>query len=375
MTTNRIVHETGASNFKGARIPINTKWNLKKFREWLGPDYEDKNVIDYLKFGWPLNASDMEPQQIIPDNQAGARNNKDEVRAYLHKEREWGSIIGPFSRNPFGRYARFSPLDTRPKKECNELRIIPNLSHPFEEGSVNHSIDKTTYEDGDAMSVRYPSTDDLARLICRKGRNCKIFIRDLRKAYRQLYMCPGSINLLGFIYDNRFFFDITLSMGSRSTAYCCQRTTNALSQVYRNFGYEDMNYLDNLGAAEEENTAEEAYDCLGYVMSMIGIEENVSKATPPSSTALFLGVLYNTLRMTMSIKPERIAELNELLEWWMTKNATTLNEMQVLLGKLNFMCSTVRAGRIFVSRIINEMVTFPKKGKRRISAELKDIAW
>ena len=371
VTANRVVRETGECNYKRAKIPLGNKWDLVKLEEWLGPEYEDKQIIEYLKYGWPLNAKDTEVQDVIPSNQTGAKKNVKEVREYLRKEWERGSLIGPFTKNPFGKFARISPLDTRPKKDSEELRIILNLSHPFEEGSVNQSIDKITYTNGEAMELSYLTTDDLAKLVRRKGRNCKIFIRDLRRAYRQLWSCPSTIHLLGFMYDNRFYFDITLSMGSRSAAYCCQRTTNALSHVYRNFGFEDVNYLDDLGAAETEDRAEEAYDCLGYVLNTIGVEESKEKVKPPSNEATFLGVPYNTLKMTMSIKPERIRELQELLAWWDSKTSATLHELQVLLGKLNFVCSTVRAGRIFVSRLINEISGFPKNGKRRLNKETK----
>ena len=183
-------------------------------------------------------------------------------------------------------------------------------------------------------------------------------------------MSPASINLLGFFFEERFYFDITLSMGSKSAAYCCQRTTNALSQVYRNFGYDDVNYLDDLGAAEEHK-AEEAYDCLGYVFDTIGVEESKGKASPPNYRAVFLGILYDTIRMTMTIKPERIQEIQELLVWWEAKQSATLHELQVLLGKLNFICNTVRAGRIFISRLLNELKLFPKIGRRRLNREFK----
>ena len=250
-TANRLVRESGKSNFEETKIPVNSNWNLDQFETWLGQDYHDEEVIKYLKFGWPINANETEKQSSIPSNQEGARNNKDDVRDYLAKERARGSVIAPFSKNPFRRHTRISPLDTRPKKDSLELRIILNLSHPFKEGTVNHSISKDNYASGEDMTLKYPSMDDLARLVRKKGKNCLIFIRDLQKAYRQLWMCPGSIHLLGFILDDRIYFDVTLSMGSKSAAYCCQRTTNALSQVYTNFGYEDVNYLDDLGAAEE----------------------------------------------------------------------------------------------------------------------------
>ena len=267
---------------------------MELLSSWL-EGYEDKEVIDYLKYRWPLNANDTEINEERPQNQKGARSNTKEVREYLTKEHKAGSVIGPFKKNPFGPVARFSTLDTRPKKDSDELRVILNLSYPFEAGSVNSSINKETYVNNEDMRVRYPSVDDLAKLVRRKGRKCRIFIRDLSKAYRQLYMCPSSIHLLGYWFDDELYFDVTLSMGSRSAAYCCQCTTNAITYVYGTFGFEDVNYLDDLGAAEEENRAEEAFDCLGWILSSVGIKESHKKATPLVYIAVFSGnsVQYN----------------------------------------------------------------------------------
>ena len=65
-----------------------------------------------------------------------------------------------------------------------------------------------------------------------------------------------------------------------------------------------------------------------------------------------------------------------LLTEWEHKKSTDLREIQVLLGKLNFAASTVRAGRVFVSRIINELKGFPKNRRRKVSAKMKrDIHW
>ena len=104
-------------------------------------------------------------------------------------------------------------------------------------------------------------------------------------------MCPGSIHLLGYVVNERFYFDVTLSMGSRSAAYCCQCTMNALSAAYNRFGFEDINYLDELGAAKEENRAEESYDCLGHVLATIGVEESRGKATPQQQGSIFGGLV------------------------------------------------------------------------------------
>ena len=373
-TANRLVRQSGKCNFEGERIEVNDKWNLNRLEEWL-VDYHDRELVNLLRYGWPLNAKDTAQQDDVPENQKGAKQNPEKIKAYLKEEIENGSVIGPFIKNPFGSAARFSPLDTRPKKNSEDLRVILNLSHPFRGDSVNHSIDKEVYADGSEMNLKYPSVDDLAKIVRIKGRGAKIFIRDLRKAYRQLFMCPGSIHLLGYIFEDKMYFDVSLSMGSKSSAYCCQRTTDSITYIYGKYGYSDVNYLDDLGAAEQEDKAQEAYDCLGWIMDTIGIQESKNKATVPAVIAIFLGILFNTLSMTLQITDDRLDEIKQLLRTWETKSTMTLQELQSLLGKLNFACNTVRSGRVFVSRIINELKNF-KYGRKRVSQQLKqDINW
>ena len=79
---------------------------------------------------------------------------------------------------PFIEDMAISPLNSVPKKDSLERRVIVDLSFP--EGlAVNDGISKDLYL-GEKVSVHYPTVDDFVRLIKKKGRNCKIFKRDLR---------------------------------------------------------------------------------------------------------------------------------------------------------------------------------------------------
>ena len=78
----------------------------------------------------------------------------------------------------------------------------------------------------------------------------------------------------------------------------------------------------------------------------------------------------------MQITPDRLNEIKNLLSFWLDKKHTNLKELQSLLGKLNFASSTVRAGRVFVSRLLNTLRNFPIKGRKRLDRDMKkDILW
>jgi hypothetical protein len=101
------------------------------------------------------------------------------------------------------------------------------------------------------------------RLIQRKGRNCKIFKRDLRRAYRQLVIDPGDIHLMGYKGKGHIYFARVLTMGLRSAAYICMRTTFSIRFICQKDGIQILNYLDDLTGCEEERYSNFAFDFLG----------------------------------------------------------------------------------------------------------------
>ena len=134
-----------------------------------------------------------------------------------------------------------------------------------------------------------------------------------------MYMCPGSIHLLGYIIDGKMYFDVTLSMGSRSAAFCCQRMTNAVTHIFKEEVFQNINYLDDLGGAEEEELAEVAFQVLGQILEKIGIKESKSKAVLTGNVVIFLGILFNTITKTLTITPDRLAEIKQLVKMWLKK--------------------------------------------------------
>ena len=141
-------------------------------------------------------------------------------------------------------------------------------------------------------------------------------------------------------------------MGSRSAAYCCQRVTNAISFIMFKIGIFVLNYLDDLASAETIDNASFAFSTLGSILEKCGREEAKNKSCPPNTIMTFIGVLFNTEKMTIEITHERLIEIQLLLRNWLSKDTASLKELQSVLGKLNFIAACVRPGRIFISRLL-----------------------
>ena len=90
------VWEQGYPNRFGARIPIKQRWNLSEFEDLL-KDYEDIEVVEWLKFGWPSGRlpTMKEPTRSFK-NHKGAIDYPEALQKYIQKEQKKDAVMGPF---------------------------------------------------------------------------------------------------------------------------------------------------------------------------------------------------------------------------------------------------------------------------------------
>lgn len=373
MTLHDQIVESGRHNYDGLRIPLQSKLNIHWLRQEL-LNYHDVGVIDGLEFGWPIGFTGEIPRNQEPKNHKGAREFPKQVTEYIRKEKGKGAILGPFQHNPFNCDHVLSPINTVPKRDSDDRRVILDLSFP-EGSSVNDGIAKESYL-GVPLKVSYPSVDDLTAIVKQKGVGCHLFKRDLSRAYRQLPVCPGDIHLLGYKWAGQLFYDRVLAMGLRSAAQMCQRVTSAIGFIFKKRGFDVINYLDDFGGAETPGKANEAFEVLGSIIQSAGLEESQQKAVPPSTSMIFLGILFKTETMTLEIDQERVDEILDLIREWLTRNSAKRKEVESLLGKLHFVAGCVRPGRVFVARLLNFLRGMPADREIRIDPEIiKDLEW
>ena len=190
----------GYPNAYGAKIPLNTKWNLALFEQLL-QGYHDQEVIMFLKYGWPANrVPTMPPPTISNVNHKSATDHPNFVKKYINKELQRGMLIGPFKAPPFsGNRTGVSPLSTRPKKHSSERRTIHDLSYPAG-AAVNDFTPKNTYM-GKPITLSYPNVDMLAKRMYEVGEKCYMWKSDIAFAFKQVGWDPGDYELFGFVWE------------------------------------------------------------------------------------------------------------------------------------------------------------------------------
>ena len=128
-------------NAFGARVPVYSQLNVPVWRVYL-TGYEDRNVADFLEFGWPINyAASVMPTPTRKNHQSTLAY-PDHVEHYLHTELTFGAIAGPFSCNPLHQDLVTSLLQTVHKRGSTKRRVVMDLSFPCS-ASVNDGIPKS----------------------------------------------------------------------------------------------------------------------------------------------------------------------------------------------------------------------------------------
>ena len=369
-----LVNKLGYPNRFGARIPIANNWDLGRLEQLL-IGYEDKEVVEWLKYRWPTGRLPSLPDPAKTfKNHKGATDHPEALKKYISKEKSKGAVMGPFNVIPFHKKVGIVPISTRPKKCTQERRIIIDLSFPEGE-SVNNGMIKDNYM-GQQVKLTFPRVDDLALRIYTLGKTAMMFKIDLSRYFHQLPLDPGDYLLIGYIVDNKLYFDKMLPMGMRTAPYIAQRVTNAIRHIHQQLQFYLLNYVDNFLGAETKELIWKAYNHLTSLLQQLKIDTAPDKVVPPTTRIEFLGITVDSQSMTMEIPSDKIADTQQELQGWLYKTRATRKEAESLIGKLQFMGKCVKPGRIFIARLINWMKTLTRGGSNTIPLEArKDLAW
>lgn len=157
----------------------------------------------------------------------------------------------------------------------------------------------------------------------------------------------------------------------------CQRTTKAVIYIFTQSVFSADVYLDDFYGAEVPALAETAFASLQTLFDSLGLASSPEKDSPPAIEMICLGILVNTVDLTLRVPDSRLGELSDELQLWLSRDCFTIKELQSLIGKLSFVTSCVHASRIFLSRLLNALRSFPSRAKQQpVTSEMRlDLQW
>ena len=328
------VCESQMPNYRGRRLRVPSKLNID---EWRRSEHllSDSTLVDMLAFGFPAGyESDVKPKEGCQNHGSALRHQSDIVQ-FIHKEVELGAMLGPFKQTPFVDWDRRNPMMTCPKRDSTRRRVILDLSYPHGQ-SVNSGV-PSGWLDGAEFKMRLPNPWDLAEAIRQQGRGALIYKVDLSRAYRQLRSCPLDWPLLSVAWEEELLVDVAVPFGLRHGASACQRTTEAVAELVRQeVDARVFPYVDDSAGVADPLVAMMHYQALLDCMSRLGLDAAVDKCTPPTTRLCWIGVIFDSVAMTMEIEPGRIEEALEWCDRILGAHTISKHYFQKFMGKLNY---------------------------------------
>lgn len=99
---------TGVPNFIGAKIQLHSDLVVEQWEAALQA-YHDKEICEFLKFGWPIGFLADQPPVSQLENHPSAKQHERHISKFIDTELQHNAIVGPFSEAPFYPWTRCSP--------------------------------------------------------------------------------------------------------------------------------------------------------------------------------------------------------------------------------------------------------------------------
>ncbi|XP_057312267.1 uncharacterized protein LOC130653768 [Hydractinia symbiolongicarpus] len=266
-----------------------------------------------------------------------------------------------------------SALSAIPKPDTSEIRLIHDCSMPPGNG-VNSYID--------IERQKFQTLDEAARLLKPGYFMAKV---DLRHAYRSVPVHPSNWPALGlkwkFKGDKNFTYlvDTRLPFGGKSAPGIFHRLTQAVRRMMARRGFSLMVvYLDDflvIGSTQAE--CQLAFKTLCTLLVSLGFELSPSKIVAPCQRLTFLGVVLDTVSLTLSLPAHKLSVLKDVIALFLTRKRAFKKQLQQLAGRLNWACKVVYGGRTFLRRVLDLMNTLPTSASKcRLTLEFhRDMVW
>jgi hypothetical protein len=293
------------------------------------------------------------------------------VSTAIELEVSRGHTAGPFSSPPLDNF-HCSPIGAV-RKNDGTVRLILDLSSP-RGSAVNEGINPEEF------SVKYCSFDDAVTLVIQNGPSSYMAKADIKHAFRLCPISPDEWHLLGYQWNNQFYFDTRLPFGSRSSPFIFNCFADLLCWILKVVMTIAciIHYLDDFFLCHSSyDKCLKDRDILIQTFSDLNIPLARDKLVGPSTVITFLGIEINSINKTIRLPPDKFSELLEKVKLWKAKKKCTKRELLSLIGSLSFACKVVKSGRLFLRRLI-ELSTSVSRLNHHISLNheaVADVHW
>lgn len=327
-----------------------TPVKIKSLLEMLqGYDQEKLLIIQNgFTYGFHLGCCAF-PSSKISRNHRSALEHPSVIQEFIHQGIELGRIAGPFTSPPLSNFVS-SPLGVVPKSEPGKFRVIHDLSFPKHD-SVNLLIPEEN------SKVKYDSIDVVTDLLRQFGQGALMAKTDIQDAFRIIPIHSDDYNLLGFSWDNKFYYDKCLPMGASSSCQIFECLSNSLQWIMTNkFSAAGMSHmLDDFFfiGPKDSSKCQVDLDRFLSICDISGIPIKSEKTVSPTTVLTIYGIEVDSNALVCRLPEAKLIKIRDCLQQVKCRKKITLHDLQSLIGLLNFACLVVVPGRTFLRRLID----------------------
>ena len=266
-----------------------------------------------------------------------------------------------------------SALGAIPKKDSHKVRLIHDCSRP-EKSAVNDFayLDK----------FHYQTIQDAVDLITPGAYLAKC---DLSNAYRSVRIHPSNCKATGLKWcfqgesKAKYMCDTRLPFGAAASPQIFHEITQAVCYIMRMNGFPGIVcYLDDfIVISKTYEKCKETLNSLLVLLRFLGFSINYSKIEGPSQSLIFLGIIMDTVSMTLTLPPNKLEDLHNDLNQVYKSEKVSKRQLQRLAGKLNWATQCIYGGRFYLRRILDHIHKLRAPWhKIRVNKEVKkDLMW
>ena len=131
-----------------------------------------------------------------------------------------------------------------------------------------------------------------------------------------------------------------------------------------------LNYVNDFVGAEVQELIWQAYQALTELLDSLKVDISQEKLVPPTTSLECLGVTFDSKTMTMEISATKMEDIRKEIQCWLYKTTATRREVESLIGKLQFLAKCIKAGRIFLSRLIISIKSMSRGKSYKVPQEV-----
>ena len=263
-------------------------------------------------------------------------------------------MLGPFSVQPLDPLI-CSLVGMVEKWDSQEMRCITYLSH-----SRGRSIN--AYVDPEDAQTHYQSFEAAVELVAQADPGSFMAKEDFKSAFFNVPIQFADLHLLGIKVKGQFFIDSCLPFGASISCTIFEDTSTLIHWITeRRAGHAMIHYLDDFFTVHKM-----AYICGNIMCSFkqvykeIGMPVSPEKAVGPVQVIQFLALTIDTALMVIKVPEDKRADILKVLTKMVQKWKVTSLDLQSLVGKLNFLCKVVPAGKQFIQNVNQAFAGIPQ---------------